>query len=88
MSGCFPWWKGGGSTEKKKKGATISRDANIRVTALKMKLQQEVLNTIPICQHASHRLTQASAKKAFADAYAEDLFLTQPNFLRVAGQRA
>ena len=40
MSGCFPWWKGGGSTDKKKKGATISRDANIRVTALKMKLQQ------------------------------------------------
>ena len=83
MSGCFPWWKGGGSTDKKKKGATISRDANIRVTALKMKLQQEVLsvlNTIPICQPASHRLQHRQAPKRLSQSVCRRSFLDTTRF--------
>ena len=83
MSGCFPWWKGGGSTDKKKRGATISRDANIRVTALKMKLQQEVLsvlNTIPICQPASHRLQHRQAPKRLSQSVCRRSFLDTTRF--------
>ena len=83
MSGCFPWWKGGGSTDKKRRGATISRDANIRVTALKMKLQQEVLsvlNTIPICQPASHRLQHGQAPKRLSQSVCRRSFLDTTRF--------